>query len=44
MRLADGTEVAVTDSMLREAPEAALRVLALALSALAGGLVAARLT
>ncbi|HMC42986.1 MAG TPA: hypothetical protein VKI20_08250 [Acidimicrobiales bacterium] len=44
MRLADGTEVAVTDSMLREAPEAALRVLALALSALAGGLVAARLS
>ena len=43
MRLADGTEVPVDESMLREGPEGALRALALALAVLAGGLVAARL-
>src|SRR2546426_8950722 len=43
MRLADGREVPVNESTLREAPEAALRALALALAVLAGGLVAARL-
>jgi hypothetical protein len=43
MRLADGTEVPVDESMLREAPEGALRALALALAVLAGGLVGARL-
>jgi len=43
IRMADGAEVPVTDAMLREVPESALRVLALALSTLAGGLVAARL-
>lgn len=43
MRLADGTEVPVDESMLREAPEGALRALALGLAVLAGGLVGARL-
>jgi hypothetical protein len=43
MRLADGREVPLDESTLREAPEAALRSLALALVVLAGGLVAARL-
>ncbi|HZX41997.1 MAG TPA: hypothetical protein VFE93_09180 [Myxococcaceae bacterium] len=43
MRLRDGTEVEVTDAMLRAAPEAALRAMAVALSLLAAGLVAARL-
>ena len=44
MRLADGREVPLDESTLREAPEAALRSLALALVVLAGGLVAARLS
>jgi hypothetical protein len=44
MRLADGREVPLNESTLREAPEAALRSLALALVVLAGGLVAARLS
>jgi hypothetical protein len=43
MRLRDGTEVEVTEAMLRAAPEAALRAMAVALSLLAAGLVAARL-
>jgi hypothetical protein len=43
MRLRDGTEVEVNDAMLRAAPEAALRAMAVALSLLAAGLVAARL-
>jgi hypothetical protein len=43
MRLRDGTEVEVTDAMFRAAPEAALRAMAVALSLLAAGLVAARL-
>jgi len=43
MRLADGREVPVDEATLREAPEAALRTLALAVVVLAGGLVAARL-
>ena len=43
MQLADGRELTIDESTLREAPEGALRVLALALSLLAGGLVAARL-
>lgn len=43
MRLANGTEVPVDESMLREAPEGALRALALAMAVLSGGLVAARL-
>jgi len=43
MRLADGREFPVNESTLREAPEAALRALALGLAVLAGGLVAARL-
>jgi len=44
MRMADGREVPLDESTLREAPEAALRSLALALVVLAGGLVAARLS
>jgi hypothetical protein len=44
MRLADGREVALDEAMLREAPEAALRALAVAMVLLAAGLVAARLT
>ena len=44
MRMADGREVPLDGSTLREAPEAALRSLALALVVLAGGLVAARLS
>lgn len=43
MRLRDGSEVPVDQAMLRAAPEAALRILSLALTALAVGLVAARL-
>ena len=43
MRLRDGTEVEVTEAMFRAAPEAALRAMAVALSLLAAGLVAARL-
>src|SRR5262249_59027504 len=43
MRLRDGTEVEVNEAMLRAAPEAALRAMAVALSLLATGLVAARL-
>lgn len=43
MRLRDGTEVEVNEAMLRAAPEAALRAMAVALSLLAAGLVAARL-
>jgi hypothetical protein len=43
LRLADGREVAVDEAMLREAPEAALRILAVALTLLGFGLVAARL-
>jgi len=43
MRLHDGTEVPVDESMIRAAPEAALRLMALALSLLAAGLVVARL-
>jgi hypothetical protein len=43
MRLADGREMVVDEAMLREAPEAALRIVAIALALLAGGLVAARL-
>jgi hypothetical protein len=43
MLMADGQEVPVNESMLRAAPEGALRTLAAALSILAGGLVAARL-
>jgi hypothetical protein len=35
MRLRDGTEVEVTEAMLRAAPEAALRAMAVALSLLA---------
>jgi len=43
MRMADGTEVGVDESLIREAPEAALRALAAGLSILAGGMVVARL-
>ena len=43
IHLADGGEVPVNEFTLREAPEAALRALALALAVLAGGLVASRL-
>jgi hypothetical protein len=43
MRLADGREVAVDESLLREAPEAALRAMAVAMVLLATGLVAAKL-
>jgi hypothetical protein len=43
MRLRDGTEVEINEAMLRAAPEAALRAMAVALSLLAAGLVAARL-
>jgi hypothetical protein len=43
MRLADGREMPVNEATLREAPEAALRALALAVTVLAGGLVAARI-
>lgn len=43
MRLRDGREVPIDEAMLREAPEAALRILAVAMAMLAAGLVAARL-
>jgi hypothetical protein len=43
MTLRDGREVAVTEAMLRAAPEGALRVLSLALSSLAAGLVFGRI-
>jgi hypothetical protein len=43
MRLRDGTEVELNEALLRAAPEAALRAMAVALSLLAAGLVAARL-
>jgi hypothetical protein len=43
MVLRDGTEVPVDEAMLRSTPEAALRILSLAIPVLAGGLVAARL-
>jgi hypothetical protein len=43
MRLADGREVAVDEAMLREAPEAALRAIAVAMVLLATGLVAAKM-
>jgi hypothetical protein len=43
MRLADGREVLVDEAMLREAPEAALRAMAVAMALLATGLVAAKL-
>jgi hypothetical protein len=43
MVMNDGRVVAVDEAMLREAPETALRILAVALGLLAGGLVAARL-
>jgi hypothetical protein len=43
MQLRDGREVPIDEAMLREAPEAALRILAVAIALLAAGLVAARL-
>ncbi len=43
MVLTDGSEVPVDEDMLRSTPEAALRILSLAMPLLAGGLVAARL-
>jgi hypothetical protein len=43
MRLRDGREVPIDEAMLRGAPEAALRILAVAMAVLAAGLVAARL-
>jgi hypothetical protein len=43
MILRDGTEVPVDEAMLRGTPEAALRILSLAMPLLAGALVAARL-
>jgi hypothetical protein len=43
MRLADGREVALDEAMLREAPEAALRAMSVAMVLLAAGLVAAKL-
>lgn len=43
MRLRDGREISVDEAMFRGAPEAALRVLAVAMALLAGGLVTARL-
>jgi hypothetical protein len=43
MRLADGTELPITDASLRAGPEAALRALSMAMALLSGGLVAARL-
>jgi hypothetical protein len=43
MILRDGTEVPVDEAMLRATPEAALRILSVAMPLLAGGLVAARL-
>jgi hypothetical protein len=43
MILRDGTEVPVDEAMLRGTPEAALRILSLAMPLLAGSLVAARL-
>jgi hypothetical protein len=43
MVLRDGTEMAIDEAMLRATPEAALRILSLALPLLAGGMVAARL-
>jgi hypothetical protein len=39
----DGTEVPLDESMIRSTPEAALRILSIAMPLLAGGLVAARL-
>jgi hypothetical protein len=42
IRMRDGTEVPVDAAMLRAAPEAALRILSIALMLLAGGLVWAR--
>lgn len=44
MVLRDGTELTVDEAMLRSGPEAALRAMAAALSLLAIGLVAARMT
>jgi hypothetical protein len=43
IRMRDGTEVSVDAAVLRAAPEAALRILSIALMLLAGGLVWARL-
>jgi hypothetical protein len=43
MVLRDGSELQVDEAMLRSTPEAALRILSLAMPLLAGGLVAARL-
>jgi hypothetical protein len=43
MVLRDGSEIPVDEAMLRSTPEAALRILSLAVPLLAGGLVAARL-
>jgi hypothetical protein len=43
MVLHDGSELPVDEAMLRGTPEAALRILSLAMPLLAGGLVAARL-
>lgn len=43
IQMMDGREVAIDEAMLREAPEAALRIISVALALLAGGLVAARL-
>jgi hypothetical protein len=43
MRLRDGTEVGVDEALFRAAPEAALRVLSIAVALLAAGVVAARL-
>jgi hypothetical protein len=43
MTLRDGTEMRVDEAMLRGTPEAALRILSLAVPLLAGALVAARL-
>ena len=43
MILRDGRELAITDATLRAAPEAALRVMSVALAALAAGLVVGRL-
>lgn len=43
MLLNDGRELVVTEAMLRAAPESALRILSLAVSLLAAGLVFARL-
>jgi hypothetical protein len=44
MRLRDGTEVGVDEALFRAAPEAALRILSVAVTLLAIGLVGARLT